>query len=1247
MALLVTVILQYQNSAAKEQARLQATLLRPAQFDGTTIQDENLKETSFDKQVLNQFAVSSEQAEALLEGGDVVFVDVREAAEHQMGSLPNSQHIRFPDIANNLQSYADKKLVLYCHNGNRSSETCANLAKLGVDCRFIAGGVEKWIVEGRDFSDKNVRGLSDLRAIPNYKNKDRLLSTDDFRSELAEQSVQIVDTRYPGDFATGHLPGAINIPLRAMPTDQLIASIDALENKPTVAACYDRRSCFMGQVLGYELAARGFDFRGRYTTPWEYFIPPAPKPHVQQWLAGQNLSMWQQMIDGLALGLGWVADRTHILLAIFALSLISRVLVLPIALKSERDQLVSRAAKDQFDRIKARLKHEPARKIRALQALNSKLGLTPMRNLTALLFLPVMLLGLSAVEKMAASNMGPLLWMQQMHLPDPSLVLPVLFCLLGGIYLHVAVAKNTRQRVVSWAVSFPLLMVLVWAISGAGMVYLNSSMVLLLAQRAYVVGLWEKTYNGVLMWIQNLKARYFLSGIRPLSHVAALGESGNKSLRLAVMKAAGIPVPDGVVLDTQTLQTYANLSPVQKEIFYQKIWKLIGQKPCAVRSSAADEDGEEQSFAGVFESVLHVEQNGLGWAIDSVLESFTTSRAASYAGTGSDRGNILIQQMVDAQYSGVLFTQDPTAPGAMLLEIVEGTADDLVSGRVTPQTLRFGRFTKENLSPDSPPIDVRALLALGDEIAEIFGTPQDIEWAYADGALYILQSRDITTLSKEARGGDPVSHHWQDLFERFANMAPDQVVLEQDEMSEVLPYPTPLSFSMMGDIWGAGGSVEQACAALGMRYQIPEEVPGHLVNVFGKIYSDRQLKEQSALQMGRGTIKHLNRQVGLFHAEFEEDFLPNYHRRLALIQALDVTRLDTAALIECLLENHRFFVDEVYVCAEMVNILASFTLARAQEAAQKQDVEISTALQGMVPFSPTALMAASAGMEADKRLEKLISDMGHRAIYDYELSIPRYSEAPEMLVNLAQAGDAMAFSRTDDKPRDVRFERAMEFQGLKERAKHEALKLLAEQRRFCLEIGMRLGIDEKVFHMTFDEIGTCTAGITKTLLERLEKRVQIREALKEHTPEQPELTLGDMERACIPGEQIRNVKDGQIGGNRVSGSGSVSGRIYHPTAEQTEKGEELVDFQEGDILVCTMLHPAWLPYVLRAGGVVSQVGGWLSHMAIVARERDIAMFVGCNGIAQLIHGKELEIDAHGGMSLVLCDELQVFEKAAS
>ena len=152
----------------------------------------------------------------------------------------------------------------------------------------------------------------------------------------------------------------------------------------------------------------------------------------------------------------------------------------------------------------------------------------------------------------------------------------------------------------------------------------------------------------------------------------------------------------------------------------------------------------------------------------------------------------------------------------MMLELVKGCGDDLVSGRVTPQSLRFGRYTKSAVGNDVAPIDLIPLLELGQKIEATFGCPQDIEWAYAEGSFRIVQSRDITTLV----GGSPRrtgAHTRMEnvFFDIYKDSAADDVILEQDEMSEVLPRPTPLSFTLMGQIWSPGGSVDIACRPIG------------------------------------------------------------------------------------------------------------------------------------------------------------------------------------------------------------------------------------------------------------------------------------------------------------------------------------------------------------------------------------------------------------------------------------------------
>jgi rhodanese-related sulfurtransferase/membrane protein insertase Oxa1/YidC/SpoIIIJ/phosphohistidine swiveling domain-containing protein len=1235
-------IWQYRTQQSQELAHLQATLVRPAQFDGTAIKDKNLKETSFNKQAKSPLALSTQEAQRLLQssqsGEETLFFDVRETGEHRMGTLPGAAHVRFPDFLQSKMPLEGKKVVLFCHNGNRSSETCAELAARGIDCHFISGGIEKWLVEGRDFSDKNVQSLSDLRAIPDYPNKETLLSTKDFQSMQANEDLQIVDTRYPGDFASGHLPGAINIPLRALPTDELKARIAQLQKKPAIAACYDRRSCFMSQVLGLEMSEAGIDFQGRYTTPWEHFVAPTPKPHVQQWLADQQVTYWQIAVSKLASALVWFGERTHFVLGLVALSLLSRLIVLPIALKSERDQMTTARHAQDLKLLKDNLKDDPTRKARAVQQFYSDKGLTPMRNLAALLFLPVMMLGLSATSEAAASITTSFLWVQNLGQPDGTYVLPILFALLAGTYLHWAVAKTKRQAVLWWVIGAPAMFALVFQLSAAGNVYLCTSLILLLIQRAYVTGaikqITQRTSGAIRRW----KLRNFSYGIFPLNHTEALHNSGNKSYRLSVLKNAGLPVPDGVVIRSEAIDAYSDMSKTQKAKFSNMVWRLVDEKSCAVRSSASSEDGADQSFAGVFESVLEVQQAGMRKALDTVVDSFSSDRAESYDAEGETKhdGNILVQQMVRSEYAGVLFTQDPTAPGLMMIELVKGCGDDLVSGRVTPQSLRFGRYTQSAIGDDVAPIDLLPLLELGRKIETTFGCPQDIEWAYADGSFQIVQSRDITTLV----GGSPAelarTQEWKRIFDSYKDSEADDVILEQDEMSEVLPRPTPLSFSLMGQIWAPGGSVDIACRQLGVSYNLPEGRPGHLVNLFGQTFVDHDLKKKMALRLSNAKARQLRKQASSMITHFQEQIIPALEEDMAMWRAIDFSALPQKQIIVCIQKLQTKLVHEIYVEAEKINIVAGFTMSEANAIAKGDEGARNRLMRPVLRHAPVNMIDACAGLKGDAQKSTLMALMGHRAIFDYELSTPRYNEAPSLLWPLLNSATPLSpdgFTPIATTPKDA-VDLAIAFQDLKEQAKHEALKIVAEIRRAILALAEETGLSDLIFHLQMEELVALASADLPALKAAAQIRKEKSVILSKQAPRQVTLTLRDCELLSAP-VPIQGQSDSSVlGGTCVSGSRDVSGRVFKVQDEFDLTADPFIGFQDGDIIVCRMVNPSWLPYVQRSGGVLSEVGGWLSHMAIVAREKDVLMHVGCGGLVGLDTGVKIRAGTDGSIEII-------------
>ena len=338
---------QYSTQRSERQARLESAILRSTEMsDGHTL-DPNLKEVSYDDQLHASRGISTDEVERLLKEkqsglhSNTVLLDVREKAETAMGTLPGATTIRFPDFPNAHLNLTGTTAILFCDNGNRSYQTCQALAAMGIDCRFMIGGLEKWFAENRPFAGKKATSLADFRALPSYPNKAVLLDTPDVR-ELVAKGAVFVDVRYPGEFSAYHLPGAINLPIRPTVAEELRARIAALPHRPIIAPCYDRRSCFYAQILGFEVSQAGYDFRGRYTVPWDYFIPLAPRPYIQKYLNELHQNWWGKLVNIVALYVNKIADYSDFLPAIILLAILSRLLVLPFSLKAERDQIISK-----------------------------------------------------------------------------------------------------------------------------------------------------------------------------------------------------------------------------------------------------------------------------------------------------------------------------------------------------------------------------------------------------------------------------------------------------------------------------------------------------------------------------------------------------------------------------------------------------------------------------------------------------------------------------------------------------------------------------------------------------------------------------------------------------------------------------------------------------------------------------------------------------------------------------------------
>ncbi|MCL2038011.1 PEP-utilizing enzyme [Candidatus Saccharibacteria bacterium] len=244
-----------------------------------------------------------------------------------------------------------------------------------------------------------------------------------------------------------------------------------------------------------------------------------------------------------------------------------------------------------------------------------------------------------------------------------------------------------------------------------------------------------------------------MKSVANLRGAADVALVGGKAAWLSRLLRVGINVPDGFVITTEAKFP---LNVAIKEEILDK-FDTLNAKKVAVRSSAANEDGADQSFAGQFDTYLNVIRDDLTEKINAVHDSTTNARAVSYSGQMESPIAIVVQKMVKADIAGVAFSMNPITynRNEIVIEATRGLGEKLVSGLTTPDLFIIDKNSREILEHETGDSKVdltkKNLSELSDAaltIEKLSGVPMDIEWAIASGKLYILQARPITTLDK-------------------------------------------------------------------------------------------------------------------------------------------------------------------------------------------------------------------------------------------------------------------------------------------------------------------------------------------------------------------------------------------------------------------------------------------------------------------------------------------------------------------
>ena len=349
---------------------------------------------------------------------------------------------------------------------------------------------------------------------------------------------------------------------------------------------------------------------------------------------------------------------------------------------------------------------------------------------------------------------------------------------------------------------------------------------------------------------------------------AAQASSGGKAAAMGRLLRSGLPVPDGFVVTGDGIHaggTDSLRTAIGREL------ARMGDPVVAVRSSAMNEDTAAASAAGQYESVIGV--RGTARVCDAIVacrSSAHAPRVAHYwrsqlpgsAVTASPGMPVLVQRVVDADTSGVMFTPE-RAGSPTRIEASWGLGLTVVGGTVTPDSyeVRAGGSLSHTVGRKHVRIDldgegggvavhavsaaqqgsrvlddatVRALSDLGARIAEIQGGPQDVEWAVSDGVVWILQSRPITAslplagataspLPARTMKGTPGSHGIAIGAARVVRGPSDFATVQSGEIV-ICPYTdpawTPLFTIAAGVVTETGGALSHA-AIVAREYGIP------------------------------------------------------------------------------------------------------------------------------------------------------------------------------------------------------------------------------------------------------------------------------------------------------------------------------------------------------------------------------------------------------------------------------------------
>jgi len=753
-----------------------------------------------------------------------------------------------------------------------------------------------------------------------------------------------------------------------------------------------------------------------------------------------------------------------------------------------------------------------------------------------------------------------------------------------------------------------------------------------------------------------------------------LGNAGGKASSLSLMmKNLKMNIPSGYVICSDAFKD-GKLTDAAASELNGLIAGLSGNKTYAVRSSALGEDGENNSFAGQYETLTNVAKDGIIDAVATVAASAKNARVENYKdqnGLGVEGIGVVIQEFVHADFAGVIFTSDVITgkDDRIVGNYVRGEGEKLVSGSENAEEFRIGaiEYSYEGNKEMEPYAGTLRKYSLA--IRSFYKVPMDIEWAVANGRVYILQARPITTLTR---------HSVKDYD--INGTRSGYKLLTKTNVGEIFMKPvSPMTFSVLekiNDVLGLPDWLDNVCGQAYMNISVmcsllvsfgetPAKAYGSVRDLVGEIPSGIEIP------LSPFDKKEFMHKLKLLFFPKERSSLTKKEKH-EMVENLDSISDDLILKIkkvESSTELMRFW-DEVlqpYLNDGLASIMTESGLSLlplfgtrkkiAEIAGEDMANRLCTGCVGVIASMKPMLLLEDVASGKMSR-EEYIRICGHRSANEMELMEPRPYEDPSF-------PDKLLKDRPEDGPdlhkileeQEAAYKEALaEFKAkhpskrkwidketakfihandFREDIRSKGVRIFCVFREYCLRAGALNGLGDDIFMLSYQEMFSLLKG-DKTALGFIPAR---RESYSRYLsyPSFPNLVVGRFDPdgwLKDPGRRYDVFVSGSTAGadlpSDVKGfagaAGVVTGTVR--VIDDVSQTEEIIP---GEILVTRATNIGWTVAFHKVSAIVTDIGAPLSHAAIVAREFGIPAVVGCrNATTVLKTGDVVTVDGGKG-----------------